>query len=123
MCIRDSWERRGEREVLEKILLHNSDDVMQLTKLVPIVRKADVHRAMSNTVSYTHLEIGYGINLRPLTTFAERFYGNDPCEHFKPKVFDENKYDPVGAVTAAKMNKAIAICQFKACLLYTSRCV
>ena len=44
----ERWERRGEREVLEKILLHNSDDVMQLTKLVPIVRKADVHRAMSN---------------------------------------------------------------------------
>lgn len=75
---------------------------------------ANVLRMNISYNNFDMLEIGYGINLRPLTTFAERFYGNDPCEHFKPKVFDENKYDPVGAVTAAKMNKAIAICQFKA---------
>ena len=68
-------------------------------------------------ISYNNfdmLEIGYGINLRPLAVFAERFYGDDPCEYFKPKVLDENKYDPVSPETAAKMNKAIAICQFKA---------
>ncbi len=48
VALYERWERRGERDVLEKILLHNSDDVMQLTKLTPIVKKADVHRAMSN---------------------------------------------------------------------------
>ncbi|PWM68339.1 MAG: class 3 fructose-bisphosphatase [Eubacteriales Family XIII. Incertae Sedis bacterium] len=75
---------------------------------------ANVLRMNISYNNFDMLEIGYGINLRPLTTFAERFYGNDPCEYFKPKVFDENKYDPVGALTAARMNKAIAICQFKA---------
>lgn len=42
------YVKTGDKELLDKILLHNSDDVMQLTKLVPIVKKADVHRAMSN---------------------------------------------------------------------------
>ncbi len=48
VALYERWERRGERDVLEKILLHNSDDVRQLTRLTPIVKKADVHRAMSN---------------------------------------------------------------------------
>ena len=59
------------------------------------------------------LEVGYGINLRPLATFAEKVYGEDPCEYFKPHVLDKNKYDPVDEELAAKMHKAIAICQFK----------
>lgn len=67
-------------------------------------------------ISYNNfdmLEIGYGINLRPLAVFAQRFYGDDPCESFRPKMLDHNKFDPVTAETAAKMNKAISICQFK----------
>ena len=67
-------------------------------------------------ISYNNfdmLEVGYGINLRPLATFAEKVYGEDPCEYFKPHVLDKNKYDPVDEELAAKMHKAIAICQFK----------
>ncbi len=67
-------------------------------------------------ISYNNfdmLEVGYGINLRPLATFAEKVYGNDPCEFFKPHILDKNKYDPVDEKLAAKMHKAIAICQFK----------
>ena len=67
-------------------------------------------------ISYNNfdmLEIGYGINLRPLATMAENIYGDDPCEFFKPKRLDENKFDPVDDSLASKMNKAIAICQFK----------
>lgn len=67
-------------------------------------------------ISYNNfdmLEVGYGINLRPLATFAEKFYGDDPCEYFKPHILDKNKYDPVDEELAAKMHKAIAICQFK----------
>ena len=59
------------------------------------------------------LEDGYGINLRPLSVFAERVYGNDPCEIFMPKSLDENIYDSVDPVLAAKMHKAISIIQFK----------
>ena len=67
-------------------------------------------------ISYNNfdmLEVGYGINLRPLATFAEKVYGDDPCEYFKPHILDKNKYDPVDEPLAAKMHKAIAICQFK----------
>ena len=67
-------------------------------------------------ISYNNfdmMEVGYGINLRPLATFAEKFYGDDPCEYFKPHILDKNKYDPVDEELAAKMHKAIAICQFK----------
>lgn len=67
-------------------------------------------------ISYNNfdmLEVGYGINLRPLATFAEKVYGDDPCQFFKPHVLDYNKFDPVPEDLAAKMHKAIAICQFK----------
>ena len=71
---------------------------------------------LRTTISYNNfdmLEAGYGINLRPLATFAEKFYGDDPCEYFKPHILDKNKYDPVDEELAARMHKAIAICQFK----------
>ncbi len=67
-------------------------------------------------ISYNNfdmMEIGYGINLRPLATFAEKVYGDDPCESFKPHILDRNKFDPIDEELAAKMHKAIAICQFK----------
>lgn len=67
-------------------------------------------------ISYNNfdmLEIGYGINLRALTSFAKKIYDDDPCEYFKPHILDFNQFDPVSEETAAKMHKAIAICQFK----------
>lgn len=59
------------------------------------------------------LEDGYGINLRPISMFAARVYKDDPCERFYPKILDENIYDAVDPVQAAKMHKAIAIIMFK----------
>ncbi|MEA4922305.1 MAG: fructose-1,6-bisphosphatase [Eubacteriaceae bacterium] len=67
-------------------------------------------------ISYNNfdmLEIGYGINLRALSSFAQEVYGDDPCEYFKPKILETSKFDPVSESLAAKMHKAIAICQFK----------
>lgn len=67
-------------------------------------------------ISYNNfdmLEVGYGINLRPLSSFASRVYGNDPCEYFKPHILEKNEYDQVPEDLAAKMHKAIAIIQFK----------
>ena len=77
---------------------------------------ACITNVLRMNISYNNfdmLEIGYGINLRPLATMAENLYGDDPCEYFRPKRLDENKFDPVDDKLAAKMNKAIAICQFK----------
>ena len=77
---------------------------------------ASIANMLRMNISYNNfdmLEIGYGINLRALATFAQDVYGDDPCEFFKPKVLDENKFDPVDEMLAARMHKAIAICQFK----------
>ena len=67
-------------------------------------------------ISYNNfdmLEDGYGINLRPLSMFADEVYAGDPCKAFRPHILDENKYDPVDPALAAKMHKAVAIIMFK----------
>lgn len=67
-------------------------------------------------ISYNNfdmLEIGYGINLRPLAVFAAKTYADDPCTHFAPHMLDRNTFDPVDEQLAAKMHKAIAIIQHK----------
>ena len=63
--------------------------------------------------NFDMMEVGYGINLRPLATMAEKVYADDPCTAFWPKTIEANKYDPVDEQLVAKMNKAISICQFK----------
>lgn len=62
---------------------------------------------------YDMLEDGYGISLRALNDFAARIYEKDPCELFMPKILDENKYDVVRPSLSAKIQKALAIMQFK----------
>lgn len=59
------------------------------------------------------LEVGYGISLRILATFAQTVYGNDPCKGFMPQVIEDNQYVPINEELSAKMHKAIAIMQFK----------
>ena len=63
--------------------------------------------------NFDMMEVGYGINLRPLATMAEKVYADDPCKAFWPKTIEANKYDPVDEQLVARMNKAISICQFK----------
>ncbi|MFM9959091.1 MAG: fructose-bisphosphatase class III [Phycisphaerales bacterium] len=55
------------------------------------------------------LEEGYGLMTTPLEKLVRDCYGDDPCEHFKPK--GDGWRD---ALTVARMQKAIAIMQFKA---------
>ncbi len=74
---------------------------------------ANILRMNISYNNFDMLEIGYGINLRPLASFAEKVYGDDPCEFFQPHILERNQYDPIEASLAAKMHKAIAICQFK----------
>ena len=67
-------------------------------------------------ISYNNfdlLETAYGINLRPLFSFASTVYADDPCEFFQLHVLDENKYDSINLSLGAKMHKAIAVIQFK----------
>ena len=74
---------------------------------------ANIIRGAISYNSFDLLEDGYGINLRPLSTFAEKVYGDDPCEFFKPRILDENQTDMVDEELAARMHKAIAIIMFK----------
>lgn len=77
------------------------------------VNIANVLRIAVRYNSFDLLEDGYNINLRPLSMFASEVYRNDPCERFMPEILDENTYDPVDPILAAKMHKAITILQFK----------
>lgn len=74
---------------------------------------ANVIRICSRYDNIDTLEDGYGINIRPLSTFALATYKDDNCEKFVPKVFDYNKYIRSDEISIAKIHKAISIIQFK----------
>ena len=42
----DRYEKTGDDALKEKILLHNSDDILQLTRLTKVINKCDFHKAM-----------------------------------------------------------------------------
>ncbi len=42
----NAYEKTGREDLESKILLHNSDDVIQLTRLLKIISKSDFHKAM-----------------------------------------------------------------------------
>ncbi len=78
--------------------------------------RACIANALRINIRYNNfdmLEYGYGINLRPLATIAERLYGDDPCVAFQPNTLDKNRYDPIPEDLAAKMHKVMAVIQFK----------
>ncbi|MCR5294815.1 MAG: fructose-1,6-bisphosphatase [Lachnospiraceae bacterium] len=56
------------------------------------------------------LEDGYGINLLPLAQFAEKTYGDDPCECFKLK---SNEIRGEETELNVRIHKAISVIQFK----------
>ena len=72
---------------------------------------------LNNTITYKNLdviEIGYGISLRPLALFAEKFYGKADVSAYMPKgLSDGNFYGGTDDFLVAKMHKAISIIQFK----------
>ena len=59
------------------------------------------------------LEVGYGISIRPLIVFAMDTYADDPCPNFKPVVKMKDALYASDFNSLAKINKAIAIIQFK----------
>ena len=67
---------------------------------------------------YDNLDIvedRYGISLRGLLNLSEKYYKEDPCKEFLPKLSkdDELKYSEHEILQIARMHKAIAIIQFK----------
>lgn len=59
------------------------------------------------------LENGYGISLMPLASFVLDAYQDDPCELFQPKLPKDHTFSNQEIQLMAKMQKAMAIIQFK----------
>lgn len=74
---------------------------------------ANVIRICARYDNLNTLENGYGINIRPLSMFAMEMYRDDDCERFLPKVYDYNKYIDTDKKVISKIQKAMAIIQFK----------
>lgn len=69
-----------------------------------------------NSIKYNNfdtIEEGYGISLRPLSTFAAAAYADDPCEVFLPRSLGSRPYHPEDESAIARMHKAIAVILFK----------
>ena len=78
--------------------------------------EALIAACVADAIKYNNfdmLEDGYGINLRVLFEFAMENYGDDPCEFFKPRIYDDNIYDNITLEAGAKMHKAISIIRYK----------
>lgn len=91
----------------------NHDIVWMGAALGNEVCMASVLRNAIRYNGFDTLEDGYSIHIRILNDFAEAVYGDDPCELFKSKRFDENIYDIVDDDQAARMHKMVAILEFK----------
>ena len=74
---------------------------------------ANVIRICTRYDNLHTLEVGYGISLRPLLTFALSAYADDPCQNFKPVVTSDDALSSSDYNSLSKISKAIAIIQFK----------
>ncbi len=74
-----------------------------------------IANALNNSISYGNLEtieVGYGINLRPLALFASETYRNVDVSCFRSKATSVSNRD-FDSDIIAKMHKAIAVILFK----------
>lgn len=74
---------------------------------------ANVLRFSARYSNLDVIEDIYGINLLPLATYALKYYKDDPCIEFRPKVKQEDICNNHEVDLIAKMHKAIAMLQFK----------
>ena len=74
---------------------------------------ANVIRICARYGNIRILEDTYGINMRPLSIFALDTYIEKPSDWLLPKEFDYNKYGESDKIVLAKIQKAIAVIQFK----------
>ncbi len=74
---------------------------------------ANVIRTALRYANMETLQDGYAISLLPLATFAMNVYKDDPCTIFYPKLSGDEEYTENEQQLMAKMQKAMAIIQFK----------
>ena len=114
---------RGPRAdlIMDELMRHRSVDIQWGNHDMEWIGAVSGNRVCMFSVlriglSYNNfdcLEDGYGINLRPLSTYAAQLYADDECKAFKPHTHDLNQFDPVDFALAAKMHKVAAIIMFK----------
>ncbi len=115
---------RGARpdKILDELLLHHGVDVQWGNHDVLWMGAACGSRtciagALNNAFTYGNLdtiEIGYGINLRPLALFATEVYNSTDIKCFLPKGEGDSSFIKTNSPQlVAKMHKAIAVILFK----------
>ena len=79
------------------------------------ISMANVIRICARYDNLDIVEDRYGISLRGLLNLSEKYYKEDPCKEFLPKLTkdDELKYSEHEILQIARMHKAMAIIQFK----------
>ncbi len=79
-------------------------------------QEACIATVLRNSLAFANLrtiEDGYGINLLPLATFAMKYYGDDECLCFQPRMEDNESLNGNEILLIAQMHKAVTILQFK----------
>lgn len=121
--IGDIYDRgRGAHHVMDIISNYHSVDIQWgnhdiLWMGAGFGEEACIANAMRISLRYGNLSTlkdGYGIDLLPLTFFAQKIYKDssvDELKNFMPKISDESP--DIDYVLLAKMHKAITIIQFK----------
>lgn len=114
---------RGPRPdiILDELMAHHSVDIQWGNHDVEWMGAAAgsavcIASVIHVTLSYNNLETledGYGINLRPLSLFAEELYRDADVSCFMPKLQDAGEYAPIDLLRVARMHKAIAVMLFK----------
>lgn len=74
---------------------------------------ANTVRICSRYDNLSTLEEHYGIDVRPLSSFAQETYINTPCKEFLPRSREKSRCSNSDKILLSKIQKAIAIIQFK----------
>lgn len=120
--IGDIYDRgAGPDEVMDTLMRHHSLDMQWgnhdiLWMGAAAGNAACIANAVRIALRYANMDVlenGYGINLLPLASFANRVYSDDACSKFTPKISDNHSVSDQEISLMSKMHKAIAIIQFK----------
>ena len=111
---------RGRRPdiIIDNLMAHHSVDIQWGNHDIIWMGAASgsavcIATVINTALAYNNLEVledSYGINLRPLSIFAEKTYSDAKLEKFMPKVqHSPQAYEREGLLNTARMHKAIAI--------------
>ncbi len=114
----------GAPAIMDRLMSYHSVDVQWGNHDILWMGAASGNQACIATViricarygNIDTLEDEYGINMMPLANFAQHVYADDPCELFKIKQVerpDDNQISGIEEQVEMRMQKAIAIIQFK----------